>query len=228
MTVLGRRSRMTAARRSLCCREGCTSESGTPRVPRHLTASSLAALAASLARISGVPRVPISPAVRSRIPVLYPRCAIFSNVPPQVSSTSSGCAAMANRSRFILPPECGDCRVGEAFLSALCKVAEVENWADKSARPARMCYGFKSKDDGRRQKGGEVVAGSRGACDGGRETARASGSVSAGGGGRERGCALPFVSGGGAVGSRRDREIWAAGLRDCRRFRQRCGDQAAF
>src|SRR2546429_7015669 len=47
-------------------------------------------ISASFARISGVPRVPISPAVKSRIPVLYPRCAIFSSVPPQVSSASSG------------------------------------------------------------------------------------------------------------------------------------------
>src|SRR2546429_9834833 len=60
-------------------------------------------ISASFARISGVPRVPISPAVKSRIPVLYPRCAIFSSVPPQVSSTSSGWAEMDKRSRFITP-----------------------------------------------------------------------------------------------------------------------------
>ncbi len=49
-------------------------------------------------RISGVPRVPISPAVRSMIPVLYPASAMRRSVPPQVCSTSSGCAAMASRS----------------------------------------------------------------------------------------------------------------------------------
>jgi len=43
---------------------------GNAEVPRHFARRSLAALAASLARVSGVPRVPISPAVRSRMPVL--------------------------------------------------------------------------------------------------------------------------------------------------------------
>src|SRR5205807_6672317 len=55
----------------------------------------LAASAASRARSSAVPRVPISPLVRSRMPVRCPRCAIFSSVPPQVCSTSSRWAAMA-------------------------------------------------------------------------------------------------------------------------------------
>ena len=40
-----------------------------------------------------------SPRVRSRMPVRCPRPAIFSSVPPQVCSTSSRCAAIANMSR---------------------------------------------------------------------------------------------------------------------------------
>src|SRR5437667_10465598 len=125
MTVFGRSCRITAASRNLCWRLGCTSESGTPSVPRHFTASNFAECPASLARSSGVPRVPISPAVKSRIPVLYPRCAIFSSVPPQVSSTSSGCAAIANRSRFIRPPASSDCRVGQARMPVLRECATV-------------------------------------------------------------------------------------------------------
>ncbi len=61
---------MTRARAILCWREGCTSESGTLMVPRQETFRIFAEEAASLARSSGVPRVPISPAVRSRMPVL--------------------------------------------------------------------------------------------------------------------------------------------------------------
>src|SRR6266481_2921326 len=121
-----------AASRNLCWRLGWTAESGTPSVPRHFTASNFAACPASFARISGVPRVPISPAVKSRIPVLYPRWAIFKSVPPQVSSTSSGCAAIANRSRCIGPPARGDCTVGETFLSVLRELVEEER------RQARM------------------------------------------------------------------------------------------
>src|SRR5438445_426167 len=65
MTVRGRSSRIMRASASLYWREGCTSESGTPRVPRQETFKIFAARAAYLARISGVPRVPISPAVMS-------------------------------------------------------------------------------------------------------------------------------------------------------------------
>src|SRR5450432_3341581 len=93
---------MTSASRNLFCRVGCTSESGTPSVPRHDTFRIFAAQAASFARVSGVPRVPISPPVKSKMPVLYPSWAIFNSVPPQVSSTSSGCAAMASKSSFIV------------------------------------------------------------------------------------------------------------------------------
>src|SRR5689334_7870122 len=65
---------------------------------RHEAARIFAASAASRARSSALPRVPISPWVRSRIPVRYPSCAIFSRVPPQVCSTSSRCAARARMS----------------------------------------------------------------------------------------------------------------------------------
>src|SRR5437879_1379124 len=37
MTVFGRSSRIIVARRNLCWREGWTSESGTPRMPRNVT-----------------------------------------------------------------------------------------------------------------------------------------------------------------------------------------------
>ena len=53
---------------------------------------------ASSARSSAVPRVPLSPAVRSRMPVRYPASTARSRVPAQVSSTSSRWAAMASRS----------------------------------------------------------------------------------------------------------------------------------
>src|SRR5260221_8522975 len=66
---------------------------------RQLTPRIFAASSASRARSTAVPRVPISPCVRSRMPVRCPRCAAFSNVPPQVCSTSSRCAAMASMSR---------------------------------------------------------------------------------------------------------------------------------
>src|ERR1700693_1600720 len=78
-----------------------TRPSGISRALRQLTPRILAASEASLARSSAVPRVPISPWVRSRMPVRCPRCAIFSSVPPQVCSTSSRCAAMARISREV-------------------------------------------------------------------------------------------------------------------------------
>src|SRR5256886_7609558 len=44
------------------------------------------------------PRVPVSPCVKSRMPTRWPACAAFASVPPHVSSTSSRCAAIANKS----------------------------------------------------------------------------------------------------------------------------------
>src|SRR5258708_2615871 len=75
-----------------------TRPSGISRAWRKLTLRIFAASTASPARSSDVPRVPISPWVRSRIPVRCPRWAILSSVPPQVCSTSSRCAAMARTS----------------------------------------------------------------------------------------------------------------------------------
>src|ERR1700733_417906 len=75
-----------------------TRPSGMSRASLHETRSIFAASAASWARLSAVPRVPISPCVRSRMPVRLPCCAIFSNVPPQVCSTSSRWAAIAKTS----------------------------------------------------------------------------------------------------------------------------------
>src|SRR5260370_7622761 len=51
---------------------------------------------------------------------------MFKRVPAQVRSTSSGCAAIANRSRCIGPPARGDCTVGETFLSVLRQLVEEE------------------------------------------------------------------------------------------------------
>ena len=50
---------------------------------------------------SALPRVPVSPAVRSRIPARYPASTALSRVPAQVSSTSSRWAAMARMSTGI-------------------------------------------------------------------------------------------------------------------------------
>ena len=54
----------------------------------------------SRARISGVPRVPISPRVRAMTPVLWPNAPNLISVPPQASSTSSACAPKAKASKF--------------------------------------------------------------------------------------------------------------------------------
>src|SRR5467141_4062190 len=203
MTVLGRSSRMTAARGSLCWRLGCTSESRTPRVPRHLTAISLAALAASLAPVSGVPRVPISPAVRSRIPVLYPRCAIFSSVPPQVSSTSSGCAAIANRSRFIRPPFAVDSNSstrGDAVGATICE----------TRRRLSGFVGYGIVLDHVVCEKRQVFGGVRCSCYRVGEASWASGGTAPRGRGRRRHHPPPFFNIGRAVGGRRDRETRAA------------------
>src|SRR6266849_290885 len=75
-----------------------TRPSGMSRARRQETHRVFAASVASRARSWAVPRVPISPWVRSRMPVRCPRCAILSSVPPQVCSTSSRWAARARMS----------------------------------------------------------------------------------------------------------------------------------
>ena len=51
---------------------------------------------------SSVPRVESSPRVQSTMPVRLPARLAISIVPAQASSTSSGCAASARRSKFIV------------------------------------------------------------------------------------------------------------------------------
>jgi len=72
------------------------SESGTPRV-RDLTGKQLAALADSFARVSGVPRVPLSQEVQIEDPFCS-RARNFQQMPPHVSSTIVGASAMSKRS----------------------------------------------------------------------------------------------------------------------------------
>ncbi len=80
-----------------------------PDRAEELTASYAAMIAgtdaatdASLARICADPRLPISPWVRSRMPVVCPWRASLAMVPPQVSSTSSRCAAIASTSTVVI------------------------------------------------------------------------------------------------------------------------------
>src|SRR3954463_3859174 len=82
--------------------EFCRCASGNPAFRRSLTPKILAARSASSARREALPRVPLSPAVRSRIPILYPASMAFNRVPAQVSSTSSRWAARARMSTGIL------------------------------------------------------------------------------------------------------------------------------
>src|SRR5258708_2346479 len=204
-----------AASRNLCWRLGWTSESGTPRVPRHFTASDFAARAASLVRISGVPRVPISPAVKSRIPVLYPRCAIFSSVPPQVSSTSSGCAAIANRSRFIRPPFAVDSNSstrGDGEGTTVCE----------TRRRLSGFAGYGIVLDHVVCEKRRVFGGGRCSCYRGGEAAGASGGPAPRGRRRRRNHPPPFFNIGRAVGGHRDRETRAAWYCYRRRPNQRC------
>src|SRR5229473_8513987 len=98
MTTLGLCSRRTRATFKRFSQVFSTRPSGISSACRHDMHSIFAASAASRARPSALPRVPISPWVRSRIPARYPRCAIFSSVPPQVCSTSSRWAARARMS----------------------------------------------------------------------------------------------------------------------------------
>src|SRR6185369_16840673 len=80
----------------------CRCASGNPAFRRSETPRILAARAASSARSDALPRVPASPAVRSRIPTLYPASTAFRRVPAQVSSTSSRWAARARMSTGIV------------------------------------------------------------------------------------------------------------------------------
>ena len=66
--------------------------------PAHMrTASPICAEAAdaSRARVAAEPELPISPAVRSSTPTLFPRPTLLMSVPPQRSSASSGWAITA-------------------------------------------------------------------------------------------------------------------------------------
>src|SRR5260370_36389270 len=101
MTTRGRMSRITLATFSRLSQVFSTRPSGISSARRQPAPRIRAALAASRARSWAEPRVPISPCVKSRMPVRCPRCAIFSSVPPQVCSTSSRCAAMARMSRGV-------------------------------------------------------------------------------------------------------------------------------
>src|SRR5580704_2090392 len=145
---------------------------------------------------------------------------------------SSGWAAMAKRSRSIVPPAGSDCRVGGAVLSVSGKVEQSsgrrkKERTDKSVCPTGMCYGFWIEDDGKEYKDRGNGAGARGSCDGGCETVGAGGGFAAGG--RWGGCchSLPDVAGGGGERRRGDRKIGAAGDGDCGGSGERCGNQAA-
>src|SRR4051812_2372960 len=60
-----------------------------------------AAAAASFSRVSGVPRLPHSPRVRSTRATRDPRAAWMARVPPITSSASSGCAQMPTMSKSL-------------------------------------------------------------------------------------------------------------------------------
>src|SRR6266566_1365164 len=72
--------------------------SGSPALSRTCTPSARAARSASAARVAASPRVPVSPWVRSMIPTRCPARTALARVPPQVSSASSRCAAIARTS----------------------------------------------------------------------------------------------------------------------------------
>ena len=78
----------------VCIRQSSIPPLSYPRI--------VAARSASSARSDALPRVPVSPAVRSRIPTLYPASTAFNRVPAQVSSTSSRWAARARMSTGIV------------------------------------------------------------------------------------------------------------------------------
>src|SRR5271165_677125 len=101
MRTRGRSSRMTLATLTRFSKVFSTRPSGMSSARRQLTLRMRAASSASQARSSTVPRVPISPCVRSRMAVRRPRSAILSSVPPQVCSTSSRWAAMARMSKCL-------------------------------------------------------------------------------------------------------------------------------
>src|SRR2546428_512203 len=89
----------TTAVRDSSLRHTCPS--GCSRFKRMSSFRMCAASSASFARISGVPRVPISPRVMSATPVRWPRDFSFNNVPETLSSTSSGCEKIASTSSSI-------------------------------------------------------------------------------------------------------------------------------
>ena len=53
-------------------------------------------------RISGVPRVPNSPLVKSTIPTFFPCAMAAAMVPATANSASSGCAAKTSMSSFMM------------------------------------------------------------------------------------------------------------------------------
>src|ERR1017187_7993288 len=97
-TTCGRRRRITAPSVRRVSSVLATPAWGGARFSRTATPSTLAAFAASSARVTEEPRVPISPWVRSRIPVRRPARASLASVPPQASSASSRWAKMARTS----------------------------------------------------------------------------------------------------------------------------------
>src|SRR5467141_1311677 len=101
--------------------------SGILALSRSATPSVCAARSASAARVAASPRVPISPCVRSRMPTRCPARTARASVPPQVSSTSSRCAAIASKSTCSLIPECLDW----IELRRACRGCNAEDQADE-------------------------------------------------------------------------------------------------
>ena len=72
--------------------------SGKPIFSLTITPKTPAAASASIALMAGVPLVPNSPLVKSKIPTYFPSATSLAMVPPQPNSTSSGCAAIPSKS----------------------------------------------------------------------------------------------------------------------------------
>src|SRR5256884_675422 len=98
ITTRGRVARTSSTTRARDGSSFCRWASGSCALRRWCTPSARAARSASAARVPASPRVPVSPCVKSRMPTRWPACAAFASVPPPVSSTSSRCAAIANKS----------------------------------------------------------------------------------------------------------------------------------
>ena len=83
--------------------------SGRPSDSRWAAPRMAAAASASAARISGVPRLPASPRVRSTRATLRPFAVSRARVPPMASSASSGWAQIAARSNPLTAPLLSAC-----------------------------------------------------------------------------------------------------------------------